>query len=368
MRGGTLQNRVRVVLKKRGKNYYLHFYNPDSERRRLSVGTDYGVALKLQSRFAQWLSEGLDPQREMERASQAKNRSTISLGQFFDIFYRLYREASAGQRMNYHTYKRNLERFPALHDCPIGEVSKNLVNQYLHLRMNQDGVKPATARHDIDFIYTMLERAVEWDYLERNPIFKIRKPSVSENRHVSNSLEDMRRLLDALQSPLKEIAEFAIYTGFRKMNILELRIEQVKIFDVSQRADYAGQVSMIVKGGSRKKFALNQPAVDVFLKMKGTREFGYVFINQRSGTCYTKNGLNAFSKAVRRIDLRVEDGSNFRFHDLRHVFGNTLNELGARREVIRDAYGHTDIRTSDRYVEDNLKAVGEVFKLMPRVK
>ena len=52
---------------------------------------------------------------------------------------------------------------------------------------------------------------------------------------------------------------------------------------------------------------------------------------------------------------------NFRFHDLRHTAGTRLGEMGIPVQVISKILGHSDIRTTMRYVhpEDSLREAVE---------
>ncbi len=59
------------------------------------------------------------------------------------------------------------------------------------------------------------------------------------------------------------------------------------------------------------------------------------------------------------------NGTKFRFHDIRHVFSNTLLRNGARLEDIRMMLGHEDTTTTERYTSINRFDAKEVLNLVP---
>jgi integrase len=86
------------------------------------------------------------------------------------------------------------------------------------------------------------------------------------------------------------------------------------------------------------------------LKSAGNK---YVFLNSL-GAPYTRHdSLNrAFKLALKKAGIM-----DLRFHDLRHTAGTRLGEKGIPVQVISKILGHSDIRTTMRYVhpEDSLK-------------
>ena len=63
---------VRVVSRKyeNSTTYALHYTNPLGKRRRLSVGKKHQHAQRLAVKFSDWLLDGMDPERELEKMKQ----------------------------------------------------------------------------------------------------------------------------------------------------------------------------------------------------------------------------------------------------------------------------------------------------------
>ena len=90
--------------------------------------------------------------------------------------------------------------------------------------------------------------------------------------------------------------------------------------------------------------------------MKPTQKFG----KRRSVILNVKMGL-----------LIIEDGTNLRFHDLRHLYAQTLLDLGTELEDIQFLLGHQSLQTTQsRYamlarpdLHKKASNLDELFKL-----
>ena len=87
-----------------------------------------------------------------------------------------------------------------------------------------------------------------------------------EKRRVDLTPEQAFKLINLLPEPHAKIVEFAIYSGFRKENILSMQIEQIRFHDLTP----TGEVELIVKGGRKETFpigeyAVGTPTIEYFL-------------------------------------------------------------------------------------------------------
>ena len=259
-------------------------------------------------------------------------------------------------QQSYENSFRNLCRCSEIVEAGIGSVSKGTVLDYMHARMEQDGVCAATVNKDIAFLKRMLSRAVEWDLADHNPLQGMRLFPASQKRDVHLSVPQARDLIGALPEPIANIVEFALCTGFRKENILGLKIEDARLYDLPPR----GEVVLIVKGGRRELFPLGPGALDVIRRAIGDREEGYVFINPQTGTRYTCIHKK-FNEVVVELGLTAADGTKLRFHDLRHVFATWLHREGVSLDSLRFLLGHLHRTTTDRYTTVDRIALGDVL-------
>ena len=341
----------------------LDFINPGSQRRRLSVGSDAQQAQRMAIKFMDWLMEGKDPEREMEHAKQAEKARGITLKDFFPVFMvRHGSRQSAKMQLFYHERFSQINRCSELINCPVSEISRHLMTDYMQLRIKQDKFSPATVNREAAFIKGMISRAVEWDILENNPLQRLRLFKETGKRDISISPEQAKALSDELPEALADIVEFASYTGFRRENILSLRIEQIRFHDLT----LTGEVDLVVKGGKRETFPLGKKAVEILRRAIDGRKKEYVFLSPKTGTRWVSIH-KIFDRAVRKLDLTAKDGSKLRFHDLRHVFATWLREAGVSLDDIRPLMGHANRAMTDRYATINLRAAGENLDLLPAI-
>jgi len=343
-------------------SYFLE-YHFRGKRRRPRVGSSQEEAEELAVEFRKMLRQGLDPQCEMERTIRKNTAGIIPLKDFFPIFIERHGQyQSSGMQLNYQNYFNNVGRCPDLVSCPLKNISKGMVLEYLHLRQ-KEGIKAQTAAHEGRFINSMLNRAVEWEYLEMNPITGIKFPHGSKKRDIILTVNQAKALLEELPEMLSNMAELAILTGWRKNNIRLLKIEQLNIPDFG-----SAEASLVTKGNKSETKPLSENAMAVIRRAIGDRTSGFVFLNKKTGSPYTRSGFNAYDKAVRKLNLTVVDGSKLRFHDLRHACAGFLkNEAGASLDDIRVILGHQSRQTTDRYITYTKQVVG-LLNAIPRLR
>ena len=351
-------------LIQRGRSWQLYYYAPSGERRRVSAGKDHQQAQRMCIRFMDWLLEGKDPEKEIKKAQQREQSRSMTLTEFFPVFMKRHGALrSKNMQRNYRAGFRNIGRCPTLASAELGSVSKDLVLDYMTTRMEKDGVCGATVNIEAALLRCMLSRATEWGLLEANHLRGMKPFPGSPKRDVDLAREQAQSLVSTLSEPMASIVEFAIYTGFRKENILGLRIEAVRFHDLTS----TGEVELTVKGGRREVFPLAPAAVTVLKRLIGRRRDGYVSVNPKTGTRYRYIGTG-FDRAVRRLGLRACDGSKLRFHDLRHVFATWLHKEGVSLDSLRSLLGHRDRATADRYTTVDRLEVGKVLALIPNLR
>jgi len=351
-------------LIKRGRGWQLCFYSPRGERRRVSAGTDPHLAQRMAVRFADWLLEGKDPEAEIKKAQQKEQSRSMTLGEFFPVFMKRHgAQRSKNMQLSYQNSFRNISRCPALAGAELGSVSKALVLDYMSARVTEDGVDAASANIEGALVKCMLFRAAEWGLLEVNPLRGMKLFPANSKRDVDLTREQAQALITALPEPLASMVELAIHTGFRRENILGLRIESVRFHDLTA----TGEVELAVKGGRREVFPLAPAAVTVLRRVIGDRRDGYVFVNPNTGTRY-QGVKESFNRAVKKLGLTARDGSKLRFHDLRHVFATWLHREGVSLDALRSLLGHRNRATTDRYTSVDRLEIGKVLALMPNLR
>jgi len=360
--GGRMDRIIKPVkVVKRGRYYQLYYYSPDGLRRRLSVGSDERQAQRLAVKFTDWLLEGKDPEREMERTRMVEQQRSITLREFYPSFMEHHGiEVSDSMKESYKTSWNNACRCSNLVDVPIDSITRGLLLEYLNARkiegrQNKCGkrlgeLSNSTLNIEKAFISAMLSFAVEEGRLERNPLLGMKKFKVSPKRDIRITPEQIEELLKEMDKPrttpnMLRLIRFAYYTGRRLEEIQSLRIENIAFHDLDNLSTY----SVRVKGGEWKTFPASEEATEILKTAINRRKEGCVFINPRTGDRY-KRSMTTLYKAVRKMGLKDESGKYIGFHCLRNIFASEFLDSGGRAEDAQELLGHSDIRVTQKYI------------------
>jgi integrase len=204
----------------------------------------------------------------------------------------------------------------------------------------------ATVNRETSILSRIFTLAVEEELLATNPV-RVVKPLKSRS-HVIRSLSsaEEQRLLQFLtgeRAHLRPVVLVALHTGMREGELLTLKVEQLHF-----HADTPFVSLTKTKTDRARNIPLNAIALHELSALctgKGTND--YIFQSphpKHQGDRY-KETKRGFSKACELAEV-----PNFRFHDLRHTFGTRLAEKGVPIHQIAELMGHTDIRTTMKYV------------------
>lgn len=192
---------------------------------------------------------------------------------------------------------------------------------------------PATTNRYIAVLNTMFAKAYhEWGWT--NSLIKLK--TFPEPVHAFNWLtkERANRLINVCPTWLAGLITFALETGLRKSNILNLRWANV---------DMENGICWVNANEAKGKRAIRIPISNAAMKVLRTQKeyehtrLGYVFDRDK----IQKRVWDKYCKLV-----GIE---NVRFHDLRHTFASWLAQDGVSLYQIKELLGHSDIKSTVRY-------------------
>ena len=237
------------------------------------------------------------------------------------------------------THKEDIRKLAWMHQF-LGDLSLDDVNQEVIERVRSAKLKEATkstTNRYLALLRAILIRARdEWEWIEKAP--KIRLFKESNLRERSLTVEQVNVLLSELPLHQRETVLFALCTGLRQQNVLQLEWAQVN-FELKHawvRATHSK---------NRRPIAvpLNETAINVLKRQVGkheTRVFTY------AGKPLCTANTRAWRAALKRAGI-----IDFRWHDLRHTWatwqrqaGTPTHELqrlgGWRSGVMVERYAH----------------------------
>jgi integrase len=205
--------------------------------------------------------------------------------------------------------------------------------------LRESGYAPATIKHQIAILRRLFNLARKWNLYEgKNPVESVEMPKIDNQITEFLKDEEINRLFKVLEEwPCKEssaLIKFALFSGFRKGEILRLAWEDVNFEQ--------GMITLREpKGGKTQTIPISPQALDV-LRGLG-KSFPYVFAGQ--GGKQKTNFRGPWYK-IRKV-AGLPD--NFRFHGLRHHFASTLVSNGVDLIVVQKLLTHKDTKTTQRY-------------------
>jgi len=200
-------------------------------------------------------------------------------------------------------------------------------------------VSDGTVRRVIGVLKSVLNAAVEWEWLERAPVTKRAKIVSKRIRWLTPA--EAERLLAELPAHLADMARFSLETGLRRSNVTGLRWSQV---------DLARRVAWIHPDQAKARKAITVPLSDTAIA---------VLRRQRANPCapecadsvFTYRGrpvyqtaTAAWAKALQRAGL-----SDFRWHDLRHTWASWHVQRGTPLQVLKELGGWETMEMVQRY-------------------
>jgi len=205
-----------------------------------------------------------------------------------------------------------------------------------------------TVNEHLACLASMLEKAVEWDYLAENPARKVKRLRLEPPQHAWLNAEQIAAFLDACREG--EPAWFALvfagfHTGMRLGELLALRWECVD-FDGEQievRRSRTRGVTTSPKGHKRRFVPLSKPLAEILRGVPRSAE-GLLFVH-KDGRPITRDMLkHPFERLYKAAEVpRITP------HDMRHSYASLLVSRGAPLNLVQQLLGHVDIQTTLRY-------------------
>ena len=223
---------------------------------------------------------------------------------------------------------------------PLDELTPPLLRAWRD-RMAQR-CSPGSVRRYMACLSAVLTAGVsEYEWLDINPLSKVRKPPLPAGRTRFLSEEERHRLLEACQQStqpaLYPLVMLALSTGARKSEIRYLRWSDVDL----QR----GVLRLLrTKNGEHRVVPLVGVS-EVLLRAWAClphRETDWVFPGNTGAS--PLDCMAAWYTACRRARLH-----NFHFHDLRHTTASYLAMSGATLREIAEVLGHKHIQQTLKY-------------------
>ena len=278
---------------------------------------------------------------------------------FFD-FLENEKKASNNTLQSYKRDIKQYENYLEQKQKNFSEVTSKDMKEYIE-NLKEIGKKPSTISRNIASIRSFYQYEVKHKRIKEDPTEGIqspkvekRVPSILTSNEVSLLLEqpkatDLKGIRD------KAMLEFAYATGMRVTEIISLNVEDINL-DEGVVVCKNGSKQRTIPLGNISLKALKEyvtVARNVLIKKDDTKAL-FVNIN---GSRLTRQG---FWKIIKYYKEQAHISKDITPHVLRHSFATHLLQNGADLKSIQAMLGHSDILSTQVYMQfqdDSLKDI-----------
>ena len=327
----------------------MSFIHKGKRYRRSTETTNGKIAQKIHDTVKGRIAEGkwIGPPEENGRT-------------FRELTERYMNEHSIPKKKSWPRDEMSLDHLlPFFGDCTLSDVTPELISEYKTRRL-REAAKPATLNREMALAKHAFNIALkEWGWCRDNPFSKVKMERENNARDRVLAYDEEKALLAASPKWLRDIVTFALHTGARMGEILELTGKDVDLFR---------KVGVIRQGktGQTKSIPLTPTALKIVKDKVGVRNIrsNLVFPSGNGTRISNRNLERAFTNALKKAKI-----DNFRFHDLRHTFASRLAMAGKDIYLIQRLLGHREPRMVQRYAHhsiDSLRSGIEALETLGR--
>lgn len=268
------------------------------------------------------------------------------------------------------SYKRDLKFFcHYLVDIGISnffEVSHVDLLTYT-IRLKKEGKANTTISRSIASLRTFYSFLHNKGYMDKNPTLELEAPKMDRKMPQVLSLSEVERLLakpdirTSIGKRDRAMIELLYATGIRVTELISLTLSDVNTSMGYIKCKGTSKTRVIPLGTMASK------AIDLYLKdARGhliSTDEDALFVNYY-GKKLTRQG---FWKVVKRYSEEAGINKSITPHTLRHSFAFHLVQNGADLKAVQEMLGHSDVATTQIYLEMSNSKLRDIYeKTHPR--
>lgn len=347
---------------KRGKFFEIRYTNPRTQKReyyKLGITHDevkrnlpefnrMYAGLKRQSfSYRITVSQGVQSWLEQKRTELSNKKTVVRYEEIMNNFTEFLKD-----------------KFPALEY--MDELAQKHFEEFKEYRKNVKGKKERTINFELDMLSNLFKRLMEKDYLNYNPLSKVKRLQEPYKEERWFTEEEIRKIFEIAKSEKTKINWYIIfatyyYTGMRKRELMSLRKGDID-FD-------KGIILIRHKEGFKPK--TDRPRAipihpELVLILRLLRPFGprndagdndFVFVNSR-GKPFSNDAIRQKLKKLCR-KAGIKPG---KLHSFRHTWTAHSIMKGCPSDVVQAIGGWKEKDMIERYKHLAPDYMAEIFK------
>lgn len=297
---------------------------------------------------------------EVEKGNYSRQNS-MTFTEFSQMFIDKYAKNNLSDTtvINY-VYQLNKYILPELGKYKLSKLKRLHVQDFANKLLNEYNLSSKTIKNYIKLISSILEKAIQWDYLHENVAKYVTIPKnynkPKKEQEIYNN-EEIKLLFEALQNeeePFKTMVYVSFYTGAKRGEVLGLRWQDI---DFDNNIMHIIQNKIIKQNGTKLKETKNKRTRQFVIPQVLVDKLKEIYNNQPQNELVFNYCPTTYTKMWRKF-IKSHNLKPITLHDLRHTNGSILASKGVDIVTIANRLGHLPATASAYY----LHAVSEEDK------
>ena len=282
---------------------------------------------------------------------------------FFFNFLENEKKLSENTLQSYRRDLKQFKRYLESYGLRFDRVKKEDIEDYIKEMSEQEHKKPASISRSIASLRAFYQFVVKRKKMRDDPTKDIKAPKVEKRVPSVLTAEEVELLLEQPKDiDLKGIRdkamlEFAYATGMRVTEIISLNIDDVNLEEGLVNCRTGNKQRNIPLGKMSLK-ALKEyieEARDILIKSESEKA---LFVNINGGRL-TRQG---FWKIIKYYKEQAHISKEITPHVLRHSFATHLLQNGADIKAIQAMLGHSDISSTQVYMQFQDEGLKDIYR------
>jgi integrase len=331
---------IEEIKRKNGSYFRARIYGADGSRKSKSF-PNKTLAKEWERRILR--------ERDEEEATGLIVKDSITLEEFAErwlkesVAIRLADSTQARYRQILQTHL-----IPALGKIALKDLRSEHA-EHLVAWLKRNGHAPKGISNILGVLITLLNQALDWHCLARNPLASFKPVKEPELHFDYWTAPEIRQFLNAnLHDPLHSLYLVALNTGMRRGEPCALQWDRVDFIRnqlIVSRSPSRYGLKETTKSG-RKRYVLINPSVkEILQKIFRAQKGKFVFSEE--------NGEPIDAQHLPRDFVKAQTKAGFmkliRFHDLRHTFASHFMMNGGNIYDLQKILGHSSLEMTQRY-------------------
>ena len=287
--------------------------------------------------------------------------------EFIDYLHKT-RGTSKNTEVSYERDLKKLEKYLTEGGFETAEqITSTVLNSYV-LYMERKNFAASSISSTIASLRAFFQFLTQKYRWKENPAEKLKAPKIEKKLPDILSVEEVELLLkQPKENTAKGIRDRAMLellyaTGIRVSELISLKVKDINL-KLGYLTCSSGERERVIPFGTTAKQAVEHYMEGARKILLGEQESDYLFLNC-SGKSMSRQG---FWKVLKGYAASAGIQQDITPHTLRHSFAAHLVQNGADLKSVQEMMGHSDISTTQIYMNMNIHKIRDVYmKAHPR--